>query len=153
MPSAAAFLCLALVAHGAAKQTNATARPSITSSAMPAATEIPRSVFVLPRNPSEGRDPFFPHTSRLSGARATETKTVTNKPPAVIELALKGISGTRDRPLAIINTTTFGVGDENDVITGTRRVRVHCVGINVDTGTVIVQIGNERRELRLKQPK
>jgi len=153
MPFAAAFLCLAFVAHGAAKQTNATARPSITSPAMPAAFEIPRSVFVVPHSPSEGRDPFFPHTSRLSGARATETKTVTNRPPAVIELTLKGISGTRERPLAIINTTTFGMGDESDVIAGTRRVRIRCVEINADTGTVIVQIGNERRELRLKQLK
>ncbi len=152
-PFAAAFLCLAFVAHGAAKQTNATARPSITSLAMPAATEIPRSVFVVPRSPSEGRDPFFPHTTRFSGARATDTKTTTNPPPAVVELVLKGISGTRERPLAIINTTTFGVGDENDVIAGTRRVRIRCVEINAEAGTVIIQIGNQRRELRLKQPK
>ena len=45
------------------------------------------------------------------------------------------------------------MGDESDVIAGTRRVRIRCVEINADTGTVVVQIGNERRELRLKQLK
>jgi hypothetical protein len=153
MPFAAAFFCLALMAHGAAKQTNATAKPASASPTTPAPTEIPRSVFVVPRSPKEGRDPFFPQSTRFSGTTVTDPKTRTNQPPVVLELALKGISGTRERPLAIINNQTFAAGEENEVITGTRRVRIRCIAINAEAETVIIEFGNERRELRLKQRK
>jgi len=155
---AAAFLCLAFAAHGAAKQSTAAKQPTATGKpstppVAPATTEIPKSVFVVPRSPKEGCDPFFPHSTRFAGPTVANPKTRTNQPPAVVELTLKGISGTRERPLAIINNQTFAAGEENDVVTGTRRVRVRCVQINAEAETVIIEIGNERRELRLRQRK
>jgi hypothetical protein len=119
---------------------------------VPAETAIPQSVFIVPTSPREGRDPFFPRSIRPYGVPATNIKT-NQKPAVAVELALKGISGTRERPLAIINNQTFAAGEENDVITGTLRVHIRCVEINAQTETVIIQVGNERRELRLKQPK
>jgi hypothetical protein len=149
----AALLCLAFVSHGATTPTSATSKAAGGSPATPAATpaesEIPQSVFIVPTSPSEGRDPFFPRTIRLFAGTRTTSNTKTNQPSLVVELALKGISGTRERPLAIINNQTFAPGEENDVVTGTRRVRIRCLEINVPAETVIIQIGNERRELRL----
>lgn len=178
MPYSAALLCLAFVSYAATTPTNATSKASSASPATPAATpvetEIPQAVFVVPTAPSQGRDPFFPRSTRLFAETGTGSNVKTNQPSFVVELALKGISGTRERPLAIINNQTFAVGEENDVITGTRpveelrlgpragetvlfhgpsRVRIRCVEINMSAGTVIIQVGNERRELRLKQPK
>ena len=155
----AALLCLAFVSHGATTPTNATSKAAGGSPATPAATpaesEIPQSVFIVPTSPSEGRDPFFPRTIRLfAGTRpASNINVRTNPPSFAVELALKGISGTRERPLAIINNQTFAPGEEGDVVTGTRRVRIRCVEINVPAETVVIQIGNERRELRLKPSK
>ena len=110
----------------------------------------PQSVFVVPKTSSEGKDPFFPSSSRVY----TANNPVPQKTPVapVGELALKGISGTASEPLAIINTTTFTTGEESDVFTNAGRMRVRCVEISMAKGTVLVQMGGERRELRL-QPK
>lgn len=108
----------------------------------------PQSVFVIPKKASEGKDPFFPNATRVYNADAP----VQQKGPVapVGELSLKGISGTAAEPLAIINTTTFTTGEENDVITTAGRMRVRCLEINMALGTVLVQVGGERRELRLR---
>ena len=111
----------------------------------------PQSVFVIPKKATEGKDPFFPNATRVYNADAP----VQQKGPAVSvgELSLKGISGTAAEPLAIINTTTFTTGEENDVITTAGRMRVRCLEINMALGTVLVQVGGERRELRLRPVK
>jgi hypothetical protein len=107
----------------------------------------PQSVFVIPKKPAEGKDPFFPSATRVY-ASDTPAK-VPNPVVPVGDLSLKGISGTAAEPLAIINTTTFTTGEDNDVITTAGRMRVRCVEINMLKGTVLVQVGGERRELRL----
>ena len=67
----------------------------------------------------------------------------------MLDLVLKGISGTMEKPLAIINSTTFTVGESNEVILKNGRMRIQCVEINMAAGTVLLQIGSARRELRL----
>jgi 2-methylaconitate cis-trans-isomerase PrpF len=110
----------------------------------------PQSVFVIPKKPTEGKDPFFPNATRVY---ASDTPVKMTSPVVPVgDLSLKGISGTAAEPLAIINTTTFTTGEENDVITSAGRMRIRCVAINMGNGTVLVQAGGERRELRL-QPK
>ena len=111
----------------------------------------PQSVFVMPKKPAEGKDPFFPSATRVY-ASETPMK-VTSQVMPVGDLSLKGISGTAAEPLAIINTTTFTTGEENDVITSAGRMRIRCVAINMGNGTVLVQAGGERRELRLQARK
>ena len=69
----------------------------------------------------------------------------------MLDLVLKGISGTMEKPLAIINSTTFTAGESNEVILKNGRMRIQCVEINMATGTVLMQIGSERREFRLGQ--
>jgi hypothetical protein len=102
---------------------------------------VTRSVFVLPANPKEGRDPFFPNSSR-------PYEDATSKNPVVSDmtaLVLRGISGPPDHRLAIINNHTFGVGDEGDVLTPHGRIHIHCVEIK-DTSAV-VESGGQRHEL------
>jgi hypothetical protein len=113
------------------------------------APAVPQSVFVIPKKQVEGRDPFFPRSTRVYGITSVSTnKTAVVSP--VAELSLKGISGSDENPLAIINTTTFAAGEENDVTTKAGKMRIRCIEINKAAGTVTVQVGGERRELRLK---
>lgn len=133
----------------AAAKTN----PDVKKAASVIAVEppLPRSVFVSPKKTAEGRDPFFPNSTRPYGVDDSPKTAARTTPDA--ELALKGISGTPEQPLAIINSTTFTTGEDNEVITRVGRIRIRCVEINVAAGTVLIQMGGERRELRLQSAK
>jgi hypothetical protein len=108
---------------------------------------VPQSTFTQPKRREEGRDPFFPKSIRPYGEEAKPKNVPTVTP--IAELSLKGISGTPEQPLAIINTTTFTVGEEGDVSTRAGKIRIRCVEIRMSEGTVLVQVGGQSRELRL----
>ena len=112
---------------------------------------LPQSTFSQPRKQADGRDPFFPKSVRPFGESA-KPKT-TPIPAPITELALKGISGTPEQPLAIINNRTLAAGEEADVLIGAGKIRIRCVEIKMSEGTVLVQVGGQSRELRLTQPK
>lgn len=110
--------------------------------AQPAAPEVvSRSVFVIPANSKDGRDPFFPNSTR-------PYETVSAVQPHVGDvsaLVLKGISGPPDRRLVIINNHTFGVGDEANLATPQGPIHVRCVEIKA--GSVVIESGGQRHEL------
>ena len=101
-----------------------------------------RSVFVIPSNSREGRDPFFPESTRMFDAAIAASKTV-----EVSALTVKGFSGTPGHRFVIINNHTFGIGDEGDVITPTGRVHIRCTEIHATI--VAIEVNGLRRELRL----
>lgn len=109
---------------------------------------IAKSQFKLPDGPTEGRDPFFPDSSRPF---VTETvpKPAGDTQLPDYEFLLKGISGSPERPLAIINTTTFTTGEENEVIIKSKRIKIRCIEINMTAGTVLFEYGGSRRVLKL----
>ena len=117
----------------------ATAAPAAKT---PAPEVVVRSVFVMPTNPNEGHDPFFP-----TSTRPYETA-MAGKPHIgdVSSLVLKGISGPTDNRLAIINNHTFGTGDEQDLVTSQGRIHVRCVEIKTDT--VVIETAGQRHELK-----
>ena len=110
--------------------------------AQPAAPEVvSRSVFVVPTNPKDGRDPFFPNSTR-------SYETVSAAQPHVGDvssLILKGISGPSDHRLAIINNHTFGVGDEESIVTPQGPIHVRC--IEIKASSVVIESGGQRHEL------
>ncbi len=93
---------------------------------------------------SKGRNPFFPGSdSDFSVSPGGENQ------PAV-QLALKGFSRSANRRFAIINETTFAVGDESDVkIPGGGRIRIRCVEIRDNVAVVTIGRTGERIELKL----
>jgi hypothetical protein len=101
-----------------------------------------RSVFVMPSNTREGRDPFFPESVRPFEAVLAANKTV-----EISALSIKGFSGPPSHRLVIINNHTFGIGDEGDVLTPTGRVHLRCTQIGTDL--VTIEVNGQRRELRL----
>jgi hypothetical protein len=111
--------------------------------AAPAAPEVaPRSVFVMPMNPQEGRDPFFPNSTRPYENAPTAKKSIGD----ISSLVLKGISGPPDHRLAIINNRTLGVGDEQDLTTPQGRIHIRCVEIK--SNSVVIQSGGLNHELK-----
>jgi len=109
-----------------------------------------RSMFLMPTNSAEGRDPFFPRSARPYTTALLAVRQPTNDTPSApaYDLKLNGISGTPQRRLAIINNHTFEVGEDAELPSGTTRIRVHCVDIKADS--VTIQLGSEIRELRLR---
>lgn len=149
----AACLGLAFMvpAMAAPQTTNAPARKAetpVATSALPAQPPIPQSIFVVPRSPDEGRDPFFPESTRNYSSSAPAAKAAPTPAVRISELRLKGIFGQVDSRLAIINDKTLAAGEEADVLCLGGRVRIRCLEIHEDF--VVIQSGDDRRELHLR---
>ena len=145
-PKAAAFALLltaALMMLQAPAAWSSDSKPSQNLTATNSTENV--SAFNLPRSLKDGRDPFYPSSTRvLAMIRPVEVK-----PSGPATLELKGISGTPDQPLAIINNRTMAVGESLDINTEQGRVRVMCLGIE---GTKVkVRVQGEVRELMLRK--
>jgi hypothetical protein len=153
LPLAAAILGFAAAASAAQTQTNTPAKPPAplpaATNAAPPKPEIPKSVFIIPTTPQQGKDPFYPTSMRLF-ASVTVTPATPQPAFSAVELQLKALSGPPDHRLAIINNHTFEAGEEGEVGTnaGQGRARIRCLQIKEDS--VLVQIGGEQRVLRLR---
>ncbi|MBE0543573.1 MAG: hypothetical protein IH623_19685 [Verrucomicrobia bacterium] len=141
-----------------AAQSKAAAKKEKTGKPDPAAVEstavmaeLPRSEFKMPAAPADGKDPFFPKSTRVYGeVKVTPSVTPTPKTAPVVDLVLSGYSGG-ENPIVTINNVNFGVGDNLEVVSGKERVRVVCLEINVLAGTAVVEANGVRRILRLTQ--
>jgi hypothetical protein len=108
--------------------------------AAPAKPAPVRSVFLMPANAREGRDPFFPDSARPYEAAVAASRTVEAN-----AFSVKGISIERGHAMAIINNHTFTVGDEGDVQTTSGRVHLRCTEIR--PGVVVIEVNGIKREL------
>ena len=93
---------------------------------------VQRSIFKLPTNPKEGRDPFFPGSMRPYVSAVAPSAPTSD----LSSLVMQGTSGTPEHRLAIINNVTFGVGDDAEVSTSKGRIRIHCLEITDDGATI-----------------
>jgi hypothetical protein len=148
LPLAAALLGLSFTARAAQSPPPAAGKAKATTNVPPAELEPPKSVFIIPASSEEGKDPFFPLSTRLRPSLPVVTPTTPNVAPAVVQLDLKGISGAVDRRLAIINNRTFAVGEEGELSVNAGRVRVVCKEIKDDS--VVVLVNGQERILRLR---
>jgi len=110
------------------------------------AVAIPQSVFVVPVTAREGRNPFFPNVPQPQVAQVHPEE---RKMADFSALVLNGLTGPPQRT-AMINGSTFVEGEAGSVkLPGGSRMAVQCEKINDDG--VIVVVGSERRELRLRR--
>jgi hypothetical protein len=107
-------------------------------------TDPYKSVFV--EDPAFGKDPFFPNSTRRGRVPVAVAPKVLNVETP--ELFLKGLSGTPDRRLAIINNYTFQSGEESLVRVAGVAVKVRCIEIR--ERSVIVSINGITKELKLR---
>ncbi len=104
-------------------------------------TNTVQSVFIKPASPQEGRDPFFPESTRPYGKTSEPTAS------RVDWTALKfvGISGTPERRLVIINNNTFAEGDEQEVPLAGGRIIVRC--LKITPNSVLIMVAGQTRQL------
>ena len=119
-------------------------RPAQTET--PKSTEMPKSIFVVPDNPKEGRDPFFPKSTRLSSKNPDVAATNTPSLVLISSLSLKSIVAG----LAIINNHSFAPGEEGDVVAPDgRRQHIRLVEIKSNANSVVIEIGGRNIELTM----
>jgi hypothetical protein len=136
----AAVVCACAVTHASEKLAPATNE-----------VVVPKSVFV--NNPDAGKDPFFPTSTRRlqSLVRVTATNSVPQSSRILDQLALKGISGTKAEPLAIINGVTVAKGELAEIKCGRQIVKVRCLEIRDSSVLIELHGTRETRELRLRE--
>lgn len=112
----------------------------------PAPAAPPKSVFIMPSKPEEGRDPFFPDSTRpYQEAQALHPVIVPVVPTLKVQTILVNRNG---EAFAVINDQTFAAGDEGDVITSSgRRVHLHCLTVDPRKNIVTVEAGGEQLTL------
>jgi hypothetical protein len=106
-----------------------------------AAALPPRAVFTQPASPREGRDPFFPESTRVFDSQVAQHAAL----ETATTLSVKGFSIVNGRPMVIINNHSFMAGDEGDVLSGPNRAHVRC--LEITAGTVIVEVNGSRHVL------
>ncbi|HUZ06810.1 MAG TPA: hypothetical protein VMV89_04910 [Candidatus Paceibacterota bacterium] len=115
-------------------------------SADAADTNVVQSVFVLPDNPNEGRDPFFPDSMRPYPKPTQPRGEI-----AFSDIKLEGISRAGSSVFVVINDVTFGVGDEADVKTAHGR-KVHVLCKQIEGDSAVVEVGGQILTLTLPNP-
>jgi hypothetical protein len=110
------------------------ADPPKTPPAKPAAPLIPSSA-------REGRDPFFPDSTRVYEENPASQQHVVDEN----SFAVKGLSIEHGHTMVIINNHTFALGDEGDVLTTSGRVHIRLAEIR--STSVVIEVNGSRREL------
>ena len=101
------------------------------------APAIPESVF----NYRAGRDPFFPNR--------VVTPVPAPEPAKKAALLLKGITGTPDRRVALINDRTFTKGEAGEIKLGTNEFKIRVVDIK--DSSVTIECAGQTYELPLAE--
>lgn len=107
----------------------------------PAKPAAPRSVFVMPVSVREGRDPFYPDSTRVYEENPASQQHVVDEN----SFAVKGLSYEHGHTMVIINNHTFALGDEGDVLTTSGRVHIRLAEIRPNA--VVIEVNGSRREL------
>jgi hypothetical protein len=102
--------------------------------------------------PPKGKDPFFPNSHRRNPVAPIAGQGQANRPPPASEVVLKGIVGSPNHRLAIINHTTLQVGEVGSVQVPGGHIKVRCMEIGEDYAVVAVEgeIQPKRLELNRK---
>ena len=101
------------------------------------ASAIPESVF----NYRAGKDPFFPNR--------VVTPVLAPEPAKKVSLLLKGITGTPDRRVALINDRTFVKGETGEFKMGTNTFPIRV--IDILEKSVTIEREGQRYELPLTE--
>jgi hypothetical protein len=123
------------------------AAPAAAPEKAPAKPGITQSVFIMPVNPKEGRDPFFPNSIRVY--RDIPVKSPDGN-QGIELLKINGIAGSGTNLIVTINNHNFAVGEEGEINTSQGRIHLRCIAISLQTRSATIQVpSGEVRELFL----
>ena len=120
-------------------------KPGDAKTSTTAQVVIPVSTFVIPSAPKEGKDPFFPTSTRLFASKQPEQKGP-KQPVPEFPVTLNGIS----RGLAMVCGRTFQEGEEGEVVVNGSRKKIRCLKIKTESAIIELLPEGERRELKLR---
>ena len=111
---------------------------------------VPKSFFT--DEPGRGKDPFFPESARRMQVVAQKPTPGAPVRPTIAPDAifLKGISGSKLQPLALINNATLGAGEASDIRVGLQLVKIQCKAVRERSALVEIINTGELRELKLR---
>jgi hypothetical protein len=115
----------------------------------PSAEPVPaRSVFV---DDPEGKDPFFPNSTRRFAKKADVVRPALKAGPESVRLG--GIVGNEERRTALINNQGFVAGEERKVRVpgGREEFLLRCVEIRDTSVVVTIDGGTERYEIQMAE--
>ena len=108
--------------------------------------ELPQSTFLIPSQPSEGRNPFFPQSS--NGFQAPPVVKMQDGAPDPSAFFLNGITSP-PRRTAMINGRTFEIGETGEVrLPNGSKALIKCVQIGNDSA--VIDVNGQRREVHLR---
>ena len=116
------------------------------AAATPPAAPVVAEKSVFADTPGFGRDPFFPNSKRRQHVATPKTIVAGELPSTIV---LKGLSGTTQKRLAVINNYTLAEGEETEIRAGGQLFRVRCVEIRERSVMVSVN-GMEPKELKMR---
>jgi len=148
--SASIALALSLLCPTLAKAAATEASSKSTSRAAPnikivPEVPFPQSIFSVPTQPAEGRNPFFPQSTVQVVIIPKITK---ENPIESFSFVLNGITSPPKRT-AMINGRTFELGEEGEVrMPSGGKILIKCEEIKAESA--VITVGGQRRELRLR---
>ena len=105
---------------------------------------LPQSIFNIPSQPSEGRNPFFPQST----VRVVAPIVNKEHPVDTTLFVLNGITSPPKRT-AMINGRTFEPGEEGEVrLPGGGKMMIKCEEIKAESA--VISVAGQRRELRMR---
>ncbi len=111
-----------------------------------------------------GKDPFFPRTTRLPKTATASADTATSEMVPRLPLSsyvrLTGLWPSKNRPMALINKSTFEPGERGSVTivitnspgtTETRTVQIRCLEVRHESVVITVEGETGVKELRMPE--
>jgi hypothetical protein len=138
-------------------QTKSKALVAVATNDAPALGQVPIAVFST--NVNEGHDPFFPDSTRRLPRLASITQTAKPVQQCWNFLKLTGLWPSKSRPLALINTTAIGPGEEASITvlvpsgqgrSESRKLLVRCLEIRPASVLISVEGESGTKELTLQ---
>ena len=142
---ALSLLCPTLAKAAATEGSSKSTSRAATNIKIVPEVPFPQSIFSVPTQPGEGRNPFFPQSTVQVVIIPKITK---ENPIESFSFVLNGITSP-PRRTAMINGRTFEPGEEGEVrMPSGGKILIKCEEIKADSA--IITVGGQRRELRLR---
>jgi len=133
---------VALIFSGGALQAGDPAGAAL----VPVLKPVPKSVFIIPTSSADGRDPFFPNSTRAPGSAQPDRPAHVDAIPS--PFVLNGVNMLPGSRTAIINGRTIAEGETANIPTATGDVAVHL--LEFKNNAVVIQFGSQTNELHMR---
>ena len=120
---------------------------------IPHVDEIPSNQSTFIDDPKFAKDPFFPKSERWKPKVVVAVTAIPDASffaQALNSVVLKGISGGRNKRLALINNRTVGIGETVEIKFNNQLVRMRCIEIRDKSVLLGVDGSPDTKEIHLR---